>query len=443
MLKKVTLFAAMIIMILTGSSAGYDYFDVTWGNDNTGLTARSLAMGGVGLNSEVNGTAVFLNPAQLSRMDGLTLGLDYRLTYAREDWSFPAHDNFDGYLVDNIYSQSAVVYPDFGFSIGYKSNKKRFSPGIGISYHPLKDYRYTYEEEVRESSGFAQPNERDSLISINSVRNEGRAYYLGFGAGWDFNPFHVGISYNYAPAAENSDREFEKQKIYPDTTVTNTIEEKIVSPKETGYFLIGLSFRPSDRFQTSFTLRPEYMVEYGYSEYDSPLSVSQSGIYEEVIPFKIGTALSYRPRSATMSYLEVEFHYIHWSHYRLYDEGTQTVYGADTTAAAIDTTYYDNLENIWEVRVGVEHRFFSGIPARFGFRISPLPDNRRVLTTVVSVGTGFALGDLQIDLAGALTNRSSRQSSWFDTGNRWDAEINKLKESHLQGTVSALYRFQL
>ncbi|MCP4634646.1 MAG: hypothetical protein GY855_17085, partial [candidate division Zixibacteria bacterium] len=110
-LTKITLITVLISLFTVPAVYAYNFYDVTFGSNDVGLSARSMAMGSVGMNSESNGNAVFINPAQLSNAEKLLVNLDYRMTYVREAWSFPAHDNFDGYLVDNIYSQSAIVYP--------------------------------------------------------------------------------------------------------------------------------------------------------------------------------------------------------------------------------------------------------------------------------------------------------------------------------------------
>ncbi|GEM_PF-1658920 len=443
-LGKVFVILLMITVFPMISAWGYGFYDVKWGSNTAGFTARSLAMGGVGMNSEVNGSAVFINPASLSRVNGLNVGLDYRLTYAREDWSFPAHDNFDGYLTDNIYSQSAVPYPDFGFSISYKPKELKYSPGFGISYHPIRDFRYNYEEEVRESSGYAQPDERDSLISINSVRNKGKFYFIGIGAGWKLNDIlSFGLAYNLFPAGDQSIRKFYSDVIYPDTNSTDTGMRAYLNPSGSGYLMFGFNIKPTDRYNFGFAYQSEYTIKYNYKSYDIPLSEITEGKYEEVNPVQLSAAFSYRPRSALFSYLEVEFHYTYWSNYRVRDYGTMTSYGTDTTSVAIDTTYYDNLDDSWEVRVGVEHQFYSRIPARFGFRLYPNPDNRRILASMISVGTGFTVNKFQIDLGGALITRASRQSSWFGNANRWDAEKNRLEESHLIGTISLAYKFNI
>jgi hypothetical protein len=401
-------------------------------------------MGSVGMNSEANGTATHINPAQLSQITGLNVNLDYRMTYARENWSFPAHDNFDGYLVDNIYSQSGVVYPDAGFALAYKAQNVKFAPGIGISYHPLRDFRYNYEEEVRESSGYAQPNERDSLISINNVKNTGRYYAFGLGAGWELNKYITfGLALNYSPAMTGSERKFEKNVLYPDTTQTDTGERSKITPESFSYFLVGFNIIPNDRYQFGFTYQTEYTVDASFHSYNIPRTILEIGRYEEVNPVRLGAAFSYHPRSALLSYLEVEFHYTYWSNYRWREKSTFTVYGADTVSTIVDTTYFDNLENSWEVRVGVEHQFYSKIPARFGFRIFPNPENRRIMATVISAGTGFTIKNFRIDLAGQLTTRASRQESWFGNANRWDAEMNRLEESHLKGTISLSYAFNI
>ncbi|MCP4633020.1 MAG: hypothetical protein GY855_08835 [candidate division Zixibacteria bacterium] len=366
------------------------------------------------------------------------------MTYVREAWSFPAHDNFDGYLVDNIYSQSAIVYPDFGFSAAYKPHTSKYAPGIGLSYHPLRDYRYNYEEEVREASGYAQPDERDSLISINRVRNTGRYYFIGLGAGWSLNKYlSFGLAYNYFPSVVGAERNFESDVIYPDTTQTDTGERQKITPESSGFLLVGFNVMPNDRYNFGFTYQTEYTAKSKYDCFNYPLSMYQEGKYEEVNPVSLGAAFSFHPRSTLLSYLEVEFHYTYWSNYRVRDRGTLTTYGADTTSAAIDTSYYDNLEDSWEVRVGVEHQFYSKVPVRFGFRMFPNPENRRIMSNSVSCGTGFLLNKVQLDLAFQLTTRTSRQQSWFGNANRWDAEINSLKESHLSGTVSMLYKFDI
>jgi hypothetical protein len=72
------------------------------------------------------------------------------------------------------------------------------------------------------------------------------------------------------------------------------------------------------------------------------------------------------------------------------------------------------LDDVWDLRLGIEHVFYNGFPARFGFHYRPSPRDEQVTTTAFTFGAGIDVGPLVADLAFEIANRDYRAEDVFD-----------------------------
>ena len=69
---------------------------------------------------------------------------------------------------------------------------------------------------------------------------------------------------------------------------------------------------------------------------------------------------------------------------------------------------------VWDVRAGIEHVFYNGMPVRFGFRWAPSPTDQDVATTAFTFGAGLRVGAPRADLAFEGGSRKYRFAALFD-----------------------------
>ncbi|MCK4597338.1 hypothetical protein KAU04_04830, partial [bacterium] len=102
-----------------------------------------------------------------------------------------------------------------------------------------------------------------------------------------------------------------------------------------------------------------------------------------------------------------------------------------------------DFDDVWQFAAGVEHKFFVGVPFRFGFRYQPSYQDKEIITTAVSFGTGFSYQGFQIDFGGEVGTSTWRQEDLFPEGYYGGverADKDRVKESLLRAMVSIGYQ---
>ncbi|HMB68001.1 MAG TPA: outer membrane protein transport protein, partial [bacterium] len=186
-----------------------------------------------------------------------------------------------------------------------------------------------------------------------------------------------------------------------DSTVSSTASVNELSGTRV---VAGLNVRPDHRldvavaYRGSVTLDGDFSLsdEAGAAFFPSADSTSASGSVEIEYPAEIGFGVAYRPRAKVRTTVRVDAVWTEWSEFRhgLW-EGLE-------------------LDDIWTLRVGLEHIFYNGMPVRFGFHYQPSPQNEQVARTAFTFGGGLDLGPLRADLGFEFSNRDYRFDDLFD-----------------------------
>lgn len=146
---------------------------------------------------------------------------------------------------------------------------------------------------------------------------------------------------------------------------------------------------------------------------------------ELTYPYSIAFGVEYRPRNQLTTCLNFDVEFTKWSQFK--DKANEGL----------------NFDDVWQFAAGVEHQFFMGYPFRFGFRYQPGYQDKKVTTTTVTFGTGFALENFQIDFGGAVGTRSWREEDLFPEdlfGGVERTGKDRVKESLLRAMVSIGYQ---
>ena len=72
------------------------------------------------------------------------------------------------------------------------------------------------------------------------------------------------------------------------------------------------------------------------------------------------------------------------------------------------------LRDTWDLRVGLEHVFYNDLPLRVGFRYLENYADSESARSIYSVGMGYRLGRLGLDVTGMYTRQTSRQPFLFN-----------------------------
>jgi len=416
MKNKLLLFLLMLSLFTPLSIAqSYTFYDTYYGGRITALNARSLSLGHTGVVSEP--LAIALNPALSSKVKNLLLATSLRITQASEDRAFPVHDSFEGFLTYNTYAMNTNYYDDFSFA-AIRGFNRRYIPTIGLAWYPFSNFKYNYEEEIR---GQQDPN-KDKLLARNLIKAAGEIDALSLSLSREITPW-LG-----AGASLNILRGTTKRSIgteFLDTTKTDTSRVWRNRSLKGNNISLGLTYKPSGRIRLGLAYRSKPTIK-GNHHYQVLLGDSLSADttlgYELTYPWEVSLGVEYRPRSKLQTRVYLETQFGRWS--KLHCEPSDTS--------------LPKLRDVWEVRGGVEHIFFNGIPARFGFLYQPSPFGQGMARSVFTFGTGFESKGMKIDLGGEIGNREYRQADLFPESS--PPRKDRVKESVLKLMLTASYQ---
>ncbi len=416
MKNRLLLFPLMLLLFTPLSLAqSYTFYDTYYGERITALTARSLSLGHTGVVSEP--LAIALNPALSSEVKNLLLATSLKVTQTSENRAFPVHDSFEGFLTYNTYAMNTNYYNDFSIAV-VKGFTHKYLPSIGLAYYPFSNFRYDYEEEIR---GQEDPN-KDKLLARNLIKSSGGINSLSFSLSHGITPrLGVGASLNILRGTEKESKETD----FLDTTQASPQEVWRNRSLKGSNISLGLTYKPSGRIRFGLSYRSKPTIEGNHHYQDflgDSLRADTTLSYNLTYPWEVHLGVEYRPRSKLQTRVYLETQFGRWSKLR---------------AEPPDTSLL-KLRDVWEIRGGVEHIFFNGIPARFGFLYQPSPYGQDMARSVFTFGTGFESKGMKIDLGGEIGNREYRQADLFPESS--PPRKDRVKESLLKLMLTASYQ---
>jgi long-subunit fatty acid transport protein len=212
--------------------------------------------------------------------------------------------------------------------------------------------------------------------------------------------FAVGVSVQVLRGAQNLLHS--TRFVRADSTVASIVAVNELAGTR---LLYGFNVRPTHWLDLAMTYRGEVTLDGdfvregdpdGPAYFASPADSAAAGSLEIEYPRELGLGIAYRPRAKVRTTIRAEASWTDWSDFR---HGLWS--GLE-------------LDDVWSVRVGLEHVFYNGMPVRFGFHYQPSPQNEQVATTAFTFGGGLDLGPLRADLGFEFSNRDYRFDDLFD-----------------------------
>lgn len=407
-LRSAALLALLASLTMVPSAAALTALDSDYGTPQEGASARSLAMGQVGVSLFHGSSSAVQNPALLGSFQGKALlDLQIGIRESNENRYVPLFDTFDNFVTETAYALNRDSYASgHGGVVWHLPGERQGALTVGI--FERYDADFDYEEEIRKST---TDEPRDELEQLNQVTVDGRLRSWSIAYGREVLPsVHVGLAaHRYFGDIERS-----RAEVPVDGDPTRTRLERELS----GWgFGVGAHVRGFERLdvgvsvESSVTLSGTHTLGQSTGGDFEPLAGAPApGDYELEYPKSVALGLSYHPRNDLRTVFSVEARRRFWED--LDDEFADAQAELDGSEGGADL----GLRNTWDFRTGVEHIFYNGMPARFGFRFVENYSDRDSERVVFSLGTGYVFDGMMIDLTGVYTRQTSRQEFLFDEG---------------------------
>ncbi len=374
--------AALISLALTGAAGAGPQVTTTYGDQFSWMGAEAAAMGGTGAAIYRGGLSNVFNPAFLVVETGKRIDGGVLLTQDHEDRFQPLFDSFDSWVIDAAIASNRTHSWQSGFGFARRVGSGPRAVSFGVSLADRFPFAYSFSEELRNPSpyppGSGQPA-RDMLVAMRERNVTGTLHALSFGAATETSEnvsIGAAFHYNFGTRRE-SVSSMDLDNAGTNDSYRNTDELKLSGVSATA----GLRAHVNERLDLGFAVESSLKTSGNWRRQHvalSPAAASDttlSGSYD--YPWCARAGLAFRPRNELPTVFTLEIEYRPWSELR---DGTL----ADTTPI---------LQDAADVRLGVEHRFYNGMPLRFGFRHINSYADRDAGMTAFTAGTGMKVGE--------------------------------------------------
>ena len=388
--------AALISVVLAGQAGAGPQLTTRYGDQFSWLGAESAAMGGTGAAVYRGGLSNVFNPAFLVVETGRRIDGSLVLDQDHEDRFQPLFDSFDSWVIDAAIASNRTHswQSDFGFARRVGSGPRAVA--IGLSLTDRLPFAYSFVEELRNPNsyppGVGQPA-RDMLIAMHERKVTGTLKALSLGAAVETSEnvsIGAAFHYNFGTRSEVVSS-MDLDNAGTNDSYRNSDELKLSGVSATA----GLRARVNERLDLGFAI--ESSLKSTGDWHRQHVALSPAAATDTTVnaftnyPWCARAGLAFRPRNDLPTVFTLEVEYRPWSDLR---DGTLD----DTTPI---------LQDAADVRMGVQHTFYNGMPLRFGFRHVNSYADREAGMSAFTAGTGAAIGDGRLSVSVELSKLTS------------------------------------
>ncbi len=361
------------------------------------------AMGGTGVALYRGAISNIYNPAMLTGgpSDG-RLDISLSMDQEHEDRFQPLFDSFQSWVADAAIASNRNHYWQTGFGIAGAPLGGETPIRVGLSLVDRYPFQYNFDEELRNPSPFNPGDDepaRDQIIEMRQreVRGTLRTLSLGVGADVD-DEIAIGMALHYAFGSRE-----ETNTVRDYVTEANSYHNVTKYDMNGVNFSLGVRGKISERVELGLAYESQLATTGDYSEslYDPSLTAADETTWGGYLryPNIYRAGLTFMPQTDPRTIFTVEMEYSAWSEL------------ADSENPGYDNP--QNLQDTMDVRIGLEHRFYNGLPLRFGFRHYDSYADAEASASVFSAGTAFAIGRGELAVSMELSKLTSIQSHQF------------------------------
>ena len=374
---------ALLLYLTAQTAAAAPQLMTDYGDQWAWRAGDINAMGGTGTALYRGGISNIYNPALLALETSTRLDLGVSLDQESEDRFQPLFDTFENYVTDVAVAANRNHFWQAGFGAAHRLLDGAVPVTAALSLTDRYPFQYTFEEELRNPDPFAAPGGgRDVILEDRTRELTGtlRNLSLGVGAGVH-ERIALGAAVHYAFGTRADTwrvRDFDTAN--GDSSYEQVYEQDLDGVNVT----LGLSGKISERVEVGVAWESRLKASGDFqnrrTEPDSGLVLDETheGYYKYPDIYRAG--LVFRPRTDPATVFTVELEYLPWSK----TEDSEKAPGSNEK----------NLEDTVEVRIGLQHTFYNGIPVRFGFRHYDAYADKEASASAFSGGVGlpFAAG---------------------------------------------------
>jgi hypothetical protein len=387
-----------LLVAAIGPAAADPALHTRYGDPATSLSAEIDAMAGTGTALYRGGFSNVLNPAMLTagpdetRVDGAL-----SLSQAHEDRFIPLFDTFTSYVVDTAIATNRHHYFGTGFALAQRLSTAGRPVTVALSLTDRYSFAYDFREQIRDPDSYASP--RDAVLQERAVEIDGTLRALSGGAAVELGPrVSLGAAAHYAFGSRDQTRSVRDYDVPASSLLENS-----------GFDMEGLNFTLGARihvderlelgltYETPLEVTGHSLTETFYGAYPDSVHYA-SGSTAVVYPRAWRAGFAYRPRSAPRTVFTVDAAWREWS-------------DLDDSRLAGDNPLL--LDDALDVSIGIEHRFYNGLPVRFGFRRLDAYDDREVGASFFTAGVGLAAAGGTLSVSTELSKLTSVRDHWF------------------------------
>jgi len=365
--------------------------NTTYGSDDIFLSAEIAATAGTGVAVDRGGYGTVFNPAAITAGEKARFDSSFYLAQDHEDRFAPLFDSFGSYVTDTAIASNRHHYWNGNAAMATGITSKM---AFGASLTDRYDWSYDFEEDMLNPDPSGNPEfPRDSILERRTYSIGGALRDLSAGLSYELTPaLSVGAALHYLFGTQTgvmSSRFFQEPANSYSNKFDNDVEGFSVS--------YGILFNANERLSLGASYESEYDVDGEQVNYtvDSIEAITSESTV--TYPGRYRAGFAFFPRTDPRTTFTAEVLFTPWSE-ELEDsrvEGEQ------------------NLEDTFDVRIGVEHIFYNGAPLRFGFRHTDLATDNEVSRSAFSIGTGMEFGPGSFSFSVELSKMTSRQDHVF------------------------------
>ncbi len=399
-IRPTTTFLVALGLLLLGAAApigAVTQIESTYGGQSPWFTAELNSQSVTGAAKYRGGMNNILNPAALAEAKNLRFDLGVNAAYHEEDRFQPLFDSFQSLVDDVAIASNQNTWWGYGFAMAAQLDPEPLPICIGLSLADRYPFAYRFEEELRDPDVFNDPRDRILEERVYEVTGTLRQLSLGLGIGatsW----LNFGASIHYA---------------FGDRTERWTVRDNDLGDGDQSYdnhnswalkganASFGLQSRVHERVQLGLAYETRLTVDgtFVVSTFDAgdtaPTEVGrlQSLRYPDYWRFG-GT---FYPRSDPRTVFTVDVVYADWTKMEDSRVGSETEF----------------LNEVVDVRIGLEHSFYNGTDLRFGFRRYDSYASDEGGNSVFAAGVGFPVLQGQLSISLEMNKQQTRLEHIF------------------------------
>ncbi len=401
-MQRLTVWTCLLVLVLAGPAWSVPQIMTEFGGQMPWLGADINAMGGTGASLYRGGMSNIFNPALLAQETSNRFDAGVALSSEHEDRFQPLYDTFDNVVADVAIASNRHTYWDTGFGLALHDPSAGLPITIGLSLADRYPFSYTFDEEVRDP--FFGSNPRDSILENRQRKVTGtlRAFSLGVGANViDWLSVGGAVHYAFGTRTESVTR-----RLF--TGDLDGLDGRIEQELSGVNFTLGLQAKVSERVEIGFAYENPlkasgtWTTNYHESWDDPNNNVDDEETFSDAYyryPQIFRGGFTFYPQTDPRTVFTAELEYIPWNKF--------------DQSLTDDTSTEANLEKVVDVRIGLEHTFYSGVPVRFGFRHFTSYLDKEANATIFTGGTGIPVGGGMFAVSLELRKITSYQEHQF------------------------------